>query len=82
MDKRLVLIVAMVMMVSCGVRADWPQYLGPNRNATSRGGIGVPLHADDVLRDVSAAVVAGEGAGARSDSWAHRRGGQGTEQTA
>ncbi|MCK4294989.1 MAG: PQQ-binding-like beta-propeller repeat protein [Planctomycetes bacterium] len=35
MDKRLVLMVPMVMMVSCGVRADWPQYLGPNRNANS-----------------------------------------------
>jgi len=35
MDKRLVLMVAMVMMVSCGLRADWPQYLGPNSNATS-----------------------------------------------
>jgi len=35
MDKRLIVSVAIVMMVCCGVWADWPQYLGPNRNAIS-----------------------------------------------
>ena len=35
MGKRLMLVVAIVMSACCGLRADWPQYLGPNRNSTS-----------------------------------------------
>jgi outer membrane protein assembly factor BamB len=35
MKTNLMLIVAIVMMISCSTLADWPQYLGPNRNATS-----------------------------------------------
>jgi len=34
--KRCVLLVIFITMLGvCSVRADWPQYLGPNRNATS-----------------------------------------------
>jgi outer membrane protein assembly factor BamB len=35
MKTNLILIVAIVMMTACSTLADWPQYLGPNRNATS-----------------------------------------------
>ena len=34
--KRCVLLVIFITTLGfCSVRADWPQYLGPNRNATS-----------------------------------------------
>ncbi len=35
MKTNLMLIVVFVMMAACSTLADWPQYLGPNRNATS-----------------------------------------------
>jgi outer membrane protein assembly factor BamB len=35
MGKCLMLVAAIVMSVCFGVRADWPQYLGPNRNSIS-----------------------------------------------
>ena len=35
MKTNLMLFVAIVMMTACSTLADWPQYLGPNRNATS-----------------------------------------------
>ena len=35
MKTKLMLIVAIIMMIACSTLADWPQYLGPNRNATS-----------------------------------------------
>jgi len=35
MHRYVRLATAMVVVICCGVRADWPQYLGPNRNATS-----------------------------------------------
>jgi outer membrane protein assembly factor BamB len=35
MGKRLMLVAVIVMSACCGVRADWPQYLGPNRNSIS-----------------------------------------------
>jgi hypothetical protein len=35
MKTNLMLIVAIIMMTACNTLADWPQYLGPNRNATS-----------------------------------------------
>lgn len=35
MKTNLILIAAIVMMLACSTLADWPQYLGPNRNATS-----------------------------------------------
>ena len=35
MRKRLMLVVAIVMSACCGLRADWPQYLGPDRNSIS-----------------------------------------------
>ena len=36
MYKRLLMTVATMMTLSSGARADWPQYLGPSRNATSQ----------------------------------------------
>ena len=36
MDKRMIAAAVIVMIASCGLRAgDWPNYLGPNNNATS-----------------------------------------------
>jgi outer membrane protein assembly factor BamB len=35
MKSKVMLIAAIVMIVSGSVSADWPQYLGPNRNSTS-----------------------------------------------
>ena len=35
MKTNLMLIAVIVMMIACSTLADWPQYLGPNRNATS-----------------------------------------------
>ncbi len=35
MKTSLMLIAVIVMMTACSTSADWPQYLGPNRNATS-----------------------------------------------
>ncbi len=35
MKKRCVVIVSIIIVTVCSVRADWPQYLGPYRNASS-----------------------------------------------
>ncbi|HUV62527.1 MAG TPA: PQQ-binding-like beta-propeller repeat protein [Sedimentisphaerales bacterium] len=35
MKKHSFAVVSIIVMAVCGVRADWPQYLGPNRNGTS-----------------------------------------------
>jgi outer membrane protein assembly factor BamB len=35
MKTNLMLIATIVMMLACSTLGDWPQYLGPNRNATS-----------------------------------------------
>jgi outer membrane protein assembly factor BamB len=35
MKTNLKLIATIIMMIACNTLADWPQYLGPNRNATS-----------------------------------------------
>lgn len=35
MKNRLIFVAVILVVTACGSRADWPQYLGPNRNAIS-----------------------------------------------